>query len=151
MNPAMVWPLLRPLRPDLFFCLLFSAWRRNGGSLFEPEKQVAGGIIDRDGIGAVGSGNTVAAGRPAGGVGKIAVLLQSPSARVLPKQRHGIARVRNVKRRGAEGLHHGNQRPKTSGHGIISASHRAAGSVIVLADGAADGILAVGAGAAATR
>lgn len=52
--------------------------------LKQPEKQTAGGRWNRDAVCAAGGGDGVAAGRPAGWHGKIAVLLQGVTAHVRP-------------------------------------------------------------------
>lgn len=104
--------------------------------------------MNRDAVGAVGGGDGIATGCPATAVGQIAVLLQGVAAGVGPGNDDAVARMGDDQIRQAGRLHHGYQRPETTGQGIIPAHHRPAR--IRLANGAADGIYAAGARAAAT-
>jgi len=63
-----------------------------------------------------------------------------------PGHNHLVPRRRDAQERRAGRLHR-NQTPKAAGHGIVAAAHGGAG--VRLADGAGDGIGAVGARAAA--
>ena len=112
----------------------------------QPIKNIARRIGERERIrdarGDAGTGGPTAHRR-----GQVAALNQTPAGNILPGHRHAVTRVRDIKGRGAGGLHHVDERPETAGHRVIAAAHRAAG--IGLADGAAHLIRSARAGTAA--
>lgn len=110
----------------------------------QPEKQIPRRRNNSDAVRAGDSIgiNGIAAGRPAY-AGQNGVLLQRVSAGVGPGDGNTVARMRNREIWQAGGFDDGNQRPESAGQGIIAAGHRSAS--VVLADGAAEGVLPVGA------
>jgi len=115
--------------------------------IVQAEEQVARGRRDGDAARAAVGANRGDARRPTRRFGEIAVLLQGARRRVRPGDSDGVARMGDGQPGHSGRLHHGDEAPETAGHGVAAAGHCAAR--IVLADGAADGILPVAARAAA--
>ena len=117
-------------------------------SLFQAEEQVSGGRGDGAEIGAKTICDGIAARHPTAGNRYIGILLQGVTARGRPEDFDAIGSNWLDDEFWHPGhLNHIDQAPETTGHGELSARHRRAG--IVLADGAAHGESAAGAGAAA--
>ena len=118
-------------------------------SLFQAEEQVSGGRVDGAKIGAKTIGDGIAARHPTAGGGHVGILLQRVAAGGWPKDFDAIGAIRHDDEFWHTGhLYHIDQAPETTGQGELSACHWHAG--IVLANGAAHGESAAGAGAAAT-
>src|ERR1039458_3829131 len=147
-NSRMTWRCSSSAYLSKTFSLEFDSRFQSGATAFiflllQPEKQISLGRRIRDAV--VDDGAEIVAPSRRGEIG---VGLQCPAGHGWRPRHDGlIANVGDGEQRGAGGLH-GVERPEAAGHGIIPAAHCPAG--VRLADGAADGKNAAGAGAAAT-